>query len=144
MATVFINNLAVVLPRRFAAGDTIGEIPARILHNIWLKRFSAKLRWLKDRGEIDAQSMQAKAEELAAQELTPYNIAEDADDDDPILVEAIEIARTLIISRMAAEGISPPKGIDTHARALVDSMPAIVEKARIRVEARHRAAALPI
>lgn len=144
MATVFVNSLAVVLPSRFSEGDIMDETASKVLNSIWLKRLSAKLRWLKDRGEIDALTFRAKAFELAGLDLAPYSIAEDAEDDDPILVEAIDMAKTLITARMAAEGLPPPKGLDLHAKALVDAMPALVEKARLRVEARFRAAALPI
>ncbi len=142
MTTVFIANLAVNLPSRFSAGDELDEISARVLHNIWAKRLSARLRWMKDRGELDAQTIQAKAIELARQELAPYSISEDADEDDPIMAEAMTLARDLITARMAAEGIPPPKGLDQHARALVEQVPALVEKARLRVEARFKAAAL--
>jgi hypothetical protein len=66
------------------------------------------------------------------------------DDDgetDPVMEEALAIAREMIIGRMAEEGLPPPRGINTHARALVDAMPEIQDRARFRIEARYRAAA---
>lgn len=141
MATVFINGLAVNLPSRFAEGQVLTPHQAQVLHEIWLKRIVAKLRWLYNKGEIDAQGLCAKALELAALDLAPYSPVEDAEDDDPVLEEAMIIARDLIVGRMAKEGLPPPKGLDIHAKALVDNLPAITERARLRVEARYQAAA---
>ena len=72
--------------------------------------------------------------------MLPYATLDDGDDDDPILLEAMAIARELIIKRMATEGLPPPKGLDMHAKQLVDNQPKIVELARKRVEERHKAA----
>ena len=140
MTTQFIANIAVTLPPRFAAGDILDETGSRVLQSLWLKRINTKLRWLRERGDIDAQGLQAKATELAQADLAPYSVAEDADDDDPVLIEALDIAKSLITARMAAEGLPPPKGLDTHARELVNSLPQLVERARMRVEARYKAA----
>jgi hypothetical protein len=143
MTTAFIGGRAVVLPNIVEAGMPMTDTHAALLTGIWLKRLSSKLRWLLDRGQIDAQGVQIKALELATEDLAPYNIAEDADEDDPVLVEALAMAEAVINSRMAAEGLPPPRNIDQHARALVAAMPALVEKARLRVEARYQAAVLP-
>ena len=145
MPTVFIANLAVILPIRFAAGDAIEETPAKVLNDIQQRRIKAKLRWLLNRGEIAPEELQSKANELSNADLLPYITSDDDDaDSDPILVEALSMAREIIVSRMAQEGLPPPKGIDLHAKALVDGMPELQEKARLRIEARYRAAAAAI
>lgn len=141
MATTFIDGQFVILPVRFAAGDTIGPAAAALLCDIQHRRVKARLRYLLDRGEIAPHELQAKAEELCCQELTVQStFADDDDNADPILDEALIIARELIVSRMAKEGILPPKGLDNHARALVEAVPEIQERARLRVEARYAAA----
>lgn len=142
MPTVFIANMAVALPSRFATGDTMDEVAAEVLNDIQHRRIKAKLRYLLTRGEIDANDIQQKANELSSADLVPYSTSEDDDtDSDPIFLEAMSMAREIIVSRMAKEGIPPPRGLDIHAKALVDAMPALQERARLRIEARFRAAA---
>ena len=138
MTTSFIAGKAVPLATIWSEGDLLDEIGAIMLNDIQHKRVKAKLRYLLQRGEIDANSLQAKADELMSQELSI--ISTDDDEDDPIIIEAIEIAKELINKRMAAEGLPPPKGIELHAKALVEGVPEISERARLRVEARYRAA----
>lgn len=143
MPTVFIGTVAVPLPYRVGeqTGDPLTELHARILDTVLHRRVKAKLRWLLERGEILPQEIHTKASELCAQDLKPYATLDDGDDEDPILVEAMAIARDLIITRMAQENLPPPKNIDVHAKQIVDNVPAIQEQARRRVEARYRAAA---
>lgn len=140
MPTVFIAGLAVALPSRFAAGHICDEQQAAVLQDIKLRRIKTKLRALLQRNEINPDELQAKALELNELPLEPYSVLDD-DDTDPIIAEALSMARAAIISRMAQEGLPPPKGIDTHAKALVEAMPELQEKARLRVEARYQAAA---
>jgi hypothetical protein len=143
MPTVFIAGLAVPLPSRFTKGDTIGEVAAWVLNDIQHRRVKAKLRWLLSRGDVDSNGLQAKALELCQAELVPYSTLDDGDEDtDPVLAEALTMAREMIVSRMAQEGLPPPKGLDTHAKALVDGLPELQERARLRVEARYKAAEL--
>lgn len=145
MSTVFIANLAVILPIRFAAGDTIDEIPAEVLNEIQLRRIKSRLRYLLQKGDIAYDELQTKAEALVLEDLVPYATQDDDEtEDDPIYQEALAMARELIVGRMAKEGLLPPKGLDNHARALVDGMPALLEKARLRIEARYNAAAAAI
>lgn len=147
MPTAFIANLAINLPVRFAEGGVLDDISAYFLNDIQHRRVKAKLRWLLQRGEINAVELQTKAIELCGQPLAPHSTLDDEDGEasDPILLEALAIARELITQRMARENMAPPKGLDDHARALVNSMPAIMEHARKRIEARYLAAtsALP-
>lgn len=142
MPTVFINGTAVALPYRAGEmpGDPLQDYQARILNNILHRRVKARLRWLLDRKEVFAEGIQAKAVELCSQPLKPYSTLDDGIDDDPILLEAMNIARELIISRMAQENLPPPKNIDIHAKQIVDNVPEIQEQARKRVEARYKAA----
>jgi hypothetical protein len=139
MHTVFVAGLAVSLPTRFEEGSTLDETEAAFLTNIQHRRVSARLRWLLARGEVDQFSIQEKADELCRAELVPWRTTDDSEEEDPILAEAMNIARELINSRMAQEGLPPPKGLDIHAKQLVDAIPEIQEQARLRVEARYRA-----
>lgn len=142
MPTIFIEGTAVALPYREGEmeGDPMQEYQAIILDTILHRRVKARLRWLLDRGEIFAEGIQAKALELCSQPLKPYATLDDGIEDDPILIEAMVIARELITSRMAQENLPPPKNLDAHAKQLVDNVPQIHEQARLRVEARYRAA----
>jgi hypothetical protein len=142
MPTVFINGLAVPLPYQDKEGDPINEMHAHILGKVLHRRVKARLRWLLQRGEIAPEELPAKAEELCQMELVPHLTFDDGDDEDPILVEALGIARELIMTKMAEEGIPlpPPKNLDLHAKALVNGKPAIQEEARRRLEARYKAA----
>ena len=144
MPTVFIANLAVVLPVRFNPGDAIDDIASQLLNEIQHRRIKARLRYLLQKGEIDENELQVKANSLSEEDLVPYATQDDEMDDDPVYSEAISIARELIVGRMAQEGLPPPKGLDAHAKALVDGMPALMEQARLRIEARYRAATAAI
>lgn len=146
MSTVFIAGFAIPLPSRFVDGEIASDNAIAVLNDIQHKRVKAKLRYMLDRGQIDANGLQSKADELMAADLAPYAMLDDDEgaDDDPVAIEALGIARDLIISRMAKEGLPPPRGIDLHARALVDSMPVIYERARQRIETRLKVAAAAI
>jgi hypothetical protein len=54
------------------------------------------------------------------------------------------MARDLIVQRMAQQGLPPPKGLDEHAKALVKGLPELQERARLRIEARYKAASAVI
>lgn len=142
MPTIFIESIALNLPYRSGElpGDPLTDLHAQILDTVLHRRVKAKLRWLLDRGELAPQDIQAKALELCSQDLKPYATLDDGNDDDPILTEALVIARDLITSRMAQENLPPPRNLDVHAKQIVDNVPAILEQARKRVEARYRAA----
>lgn len=141
MPTVFIGSVAVSLPQRFTAGDTLSENAADVLNDVQLKRLKARLRYMLAHGDVNADGLQATALNIMSQELVPYATLDDDDENvDPVLEEALSIARDMIVGRMAAEGLPPPKGLDAHAKALVDGQPRIQEQARLRVEARFRAA----
>jgi hypothetical protein len=144
MPTVFIDNRAITLPSRFKVGDECSYNSARVLNEVQIRRIKARLRWLLSKGDINGDEIQKRALELSEQELVPYATLDDTDDEDPILVEALNIARELIVSRMAQEGLPPPKGLDIHAKALVDGMPELQEKARLRIEAKYKAASQAI
>lgn len=140
MPTIFIAGLAVTLPSRFAEGDIATETSAAMLNDIQQKRISARLRRLITRGEIREDELQAKAEQLMELSMVPYITLDDGEiETDPVALEAIDMAKTLITTKMAREGLPPPKGLDDHARNLVDQMPKIMEAARLRIEARYRA-----
>lgn len=141
MPTIFINGLAVPLPYRDGEkpGDPLQPIHRLILDMILHRRVKAKLRYLLDRGEILPSELQAKALALCEEPLKPYLTLDD-DEEDPVLVEAMVIAREVITSRMAQENLPPPKNLDLHAKQLVDNIPQLQETARKRLEARYRAA----
>lgn len=142
MPTAFINGLAINLPSRFAEGDKADAIALALLNEIQHRRVKSQLRYMLAHGDINPDGLQQRADELMAKELVPHLTPDDDDEaeNDPVFKEALSMARELIISRMAAEGLPPPKGIDVHAKALVDGMPDLQEKARARVELRQRIA----
>lgn len=141
MPTTFIAGLAVNLPSRFKEGYVLDADDAELLNQIWLKRVVSRVRRLLALGQLDAQSIDAKVSEFHAEDLTPYSVATDAAEDDPVLLEAFDMAKELISQRMAKDNVPPPKNLDIHAAALVEGIPALVEQARMRIEMRHQAAA---
>lgn len=141
MPLVFIPPFALNLPSRFAAGDLLDETFAEFLNQLQLKRVRSKLRHMYGRGEISDENAQAIANALCKQPLAAHISSSDDDLPDPIGDEALAIARDLIISRMAHEGLPPPRGLDNHAKVLLEARPEILERARKRVEARFVAAA---
>lgn len=143
MATVFIAGLAVKLEQRWRAGQELDEVTAGLLNEIKVRRTVAKLRYLLDKGDLSPAELPAKAIELQCQPLERGTVSADldSDEDDPILTEALEMAKELLIAHMASEGLPPPKGLELHAKALVDARPDLQELARKRVEARFAAAA---
>ena len=141
MPTVFIGSMAVPLPMRFVPGDELSENAAQVLNDVHIKRLKARLRYMLAHGDVNADGLQETALAIAEQELVPYATLDDDDENlDPVLEEALNIARELIVSSMAQQGLPPPKGLDAHAKALVDGQPRIQEQARKRVEARYSAA----
>jgi hypothetical protein len=140
--TLFIDNRVMQFEKKYKEGDLLDEIGAELLNDIQHKRVKAKIRWLLSRGEISPDEVQSRADLLMEQPMLPYlTTDDDGADIDPVLQESLSIARELIVGRMAKEGLPPPRGLDNHAKALVDGMPQIRENARLRVEARYRAAA---
>jgi hypothetical protein len=145
MPTIFTCGFAISLPTRFAPGDAIDATAAAVLNDIQRRRVTARLRYMLQKGDITEDALQAKALELYSQELVPYSTLDDDDNvSDPIMDEALAIARELIVTRMAQEGLPPPKNLDLHAKALVDGRPDLQEQARQRVEAKYRAAQMII
>jgi hypothetical protein len=142
MPTVIIGQMAVTLPRTIHAGEPMTDWQADLLNEIWHRRVAARLRWLLKRGQILPDEIQSKIQTLLNEPLVAHTTFDDYDgaENDPVMVEAMTIARDLIVGRMAAEGLPPPKGLDQHARALVEGVPEIQEQARKRVEARYVAA----
>jgi hypothetical protein len=144
MTTTFIDNVAVPLALRYHGGNILDENGAEVLHYIWSKRLLTRLRYIFEKGETDPVILQLKAAEIAASPMRPYTIVDDAEENDPILLEAMEIARNAIKTKLQAEGLPIPAKLDIHARALVEGVPVIIEEATRRIEARLRAAALPL
>lgn len=143
MATVFIGQLAVALPAPFAEGDILDETGADVLNFVQRRRVTARLTAMLKKGNIDERQLHAKALELFAQPMTAGVTLDDEDDamSDPVLAEAMEMARNLITQKLAKENLPPPKNLDEHAKQVVDALPALVEQARQRVETRYRIAA---
>ena len=139
MPTVFINGTAVVLATRFTAGQPMSPTGAALLNAIWQKRVAVRLRRLLTLGQIDKNGIPAKIAAFAAEELTPYSIAQDADDNDPVLEEAREVAKAILLHELAKANTPPPRSLDGHIQALIEGMPGIIEQARLRVEARYKA-----
>jgi hypothetical protein len=142
MTLAIIDNRPFNLSLKLKAGDILEEAEAEFLNKILHRRVLAKLRRHLSRGELDPQTLQQKGEELCALGLREIQTTDDDDDfdEDPIMTEAMNIAREIITAQMAKEGLPPPKGIDNHAKALVDGAPHIIEAARARIEARYKAA----
>jgi hypothetical protein len=140
MPTVFVAGVAVNLPRRFSEGDVLTETTAWVLTNVQHNRLTARLRALLTNGHILPAELQARAELLSQEELTPYSVL-DLEEDDPVMAEALSIAKEVINAKLASEGLDVPKNINDHAKALVEAVPAIQEQARLRVEARYQAGA---
>lgn len=136
MPVTFINGIVVDLPVRFEAGQVIDEAGATILTEIYLGRMRSRLNHLLKQGTINKDGLQRKALELSEKELSVRYI-ENSEEDDPIAVEALIIARDLIVARMTAEHMPLPANLDNHAQALVNAMPEIRERARARVELRY-------
>jgi hypothetical protein len=142
MPTVFIDDIAVPLPARTKGGDEVSDNDAELLNTILHRRVKAKLRWLLSRREIRPDEVQAKADELCDQPMLAHVTLDDSDEYDPIMAEALVIAKEAYMAKAAAEGVPlpEPKHLDMHLRYLVNNVPVIQEKARIRVEARYKAA----
>ncbi len=143
MPIVFIQNQAVNLPVKFRGGDKLDETSAEILNAIHFRRLKAKLKTLQSNGSILLSDLQTKAQELYNLPLVPYATMDDEDNieaSDPILAEAMNIARELLTAKLTQEGIEIPKNLDLHARQLVEHMPELHERARLRIETRFQIA----
>lgn len=143
MPTIYIDGTVVQVPTLFSPGHILTTPQAVFLEEIHLARLNTKLRYLLANGAIGPETLPAKALELNQAPLEPWGINDALDGNDPVAEEALALARERILSRMAQENLPPPKGLDTHARALlVADGGSLLEHARRRVEARYRAAAI--
>lgn len=142
MPTTYIANLALELPARYAAGDTMDELGAALLNREYIKRVSARIRYRFDHNDLNELTMQAGAYKMGL-EFTFIESDADADDmdeNDPVFIEGLKIAKELILRELSESGISEIPNLDMHARALYEGSEAIRDRARQRCETRWRTA----
>jgi len=114
---------------------------AALLHGALLARLRSRAAWRLEKQRLAADG-------IADWAIAEWNTMTFADDDfdadfgdSSIDDEAFAIAKELIIVSLAKEGLSPPRNIDEHAKALATESEEIRAKAKARVEAK-RAVAL--
>lgn len=141
MITVFIFDRIFSLPDKTFIGSILSTSDAEVLNYIQHTRVKAELRRRLNKGDLAQSSIQDKALELMEKELKPYSTFDEDTDSysKPILSESISIARELILRQIALGNLLPPPDIEARAREIA-LFPPIRERARLRVEARHRAA----
>ena len=131
MATQFINGTAVSLPQVIFSGNELDSRAINILNEIHLTRLKSRLRWLHKKGKVKTSQLQAKAQELAREPLSPLTLEEASN---PINSEALLLARELIEKSFAKNPQDLPKNLDAFAQKVVDATPGLMEKARQRIE----------
>lgn len=140
MISVFFPSCGetLELAERYAAGDTVDAAISALLHNTLIMRLRSRIAWRLEKGRLAEADVAAEAQRLWLE------ISFENDDfdlgDDPIDAEAFAIAKELITSQLAKEGLAVPKGIDDHARTLASESEAIRAKAKARVDAKRAVA----
>ncbi len=142
MPTAYIAEQIVDLPVRFLAGHILTEAEAEVANREYLKRLAARIRYRYDHGEITSETMQDIGTKMALDfEFSESDMAADeADDNDPVRIEGLKIARELIKAELATTGITDIPNLDIHAKALYEGNPAIRERAKQRCEIRWKTA----
>ena len=129
----FIGNQTVPLPRRAVAGQALTPVEAAILTEIHHARIASQLRYMLAKGTITKRQLQQKAIELAK---LPLTAGADEDASDPVLLEAIALAKEMLTAEAVREGL-PTKTIEARAKAVVDANPALRAKAQERLAAKY-------
>lgn len=142
MPTAYIANIALELPVRFITGQVLDVTEADILNREYMKRLIAQVRYRYDHNELNDDSIHAGAFTMGINFVFNEANAKETEDDenDPVFIEGMKIAREMIIKELADSGLTEIPNIDNHARALFDGSEAIRIRARQRCETRWRMA----
>jgi len=133
---VLIGPTLVRLPPRFTEGTVIDADDAERLQVLWENNVFERLRqFIKASPRTTAEGLQAEADRLAETYALP---PPRRDAGDPIEVEARNLARESLLSRLRAEGLPAPRNLDDHITILLDRHPRLYDTALERVEARLR------
>lgn len=142
MPTAYIANSALELPVRFIAGQELDEVEAQILNREYMKRLVSRIRYRYDHNEFNDETIHAGAFKMGLE----FNFIEadaelsDIDENDPVFVEGMKIARELILQQLSESGLSEIPNLDMHAKALYEGSEAIRDRARQRCETRWKIA----
>lgn len=135
MFTVVGPFLIPVSPR-YLESHELTPAEAAAANFCWLERFYRRVNyavarnpdWTEAEIFAEAERLESELESFAEQ-----------NNSDPIMTEAIIIAKEQLELRLEAEGLPVPTGIEAHTKVLAENNEAIQAEARLRVEARLRA-----
>jgi hypothetical protein len=141
MPTAYIAQQAIDLPVRFTEGQELSEFEALLLNKEYIKRLAAQVRYRIDQGHVHEFNIMEVSHALADSFLfSELNDNDPPDDNDPVYIEGIRIAKDMIMAQLADTGVTEIPNIETHALALYRASPEIQEQARHRLETRWRVA----
>ena len=133
-----IDGITLELPLLFNAGDIIDDDGAWALNEMMLTRLRERTRWRLRQGVVTTITVQSVVEEMVS--AFTFDSGEPCDVDEPVMEEAITLAREMITKSLAKDGLPPPKNLEEHAKTLAEQSDQLRERARLRVEARLNAA----
>lgn len=142
MPTVYIADSAIELPVRFVTGQVLSEVEAQLLNREYMKRLISRIRYRYDHSEFDDNSIHDGAFKMGLEFafIEADANAEDVDENDPVFIEGMKIARELILQQLSENGLTEIPNLDSHARALYEGSEAVRVRARQRCETRWRLA----
>lgn len=140
ISTVFIHETAIRLRDTFPPGHILTASDAAVLNTIFLNRFVSRMGWKLKRedGAVSAAQIAAWAGEVAESVALMDSTGEM---DDPIREEALQLARDMILEKLAEDNLPSPPGIEVHAEELLEGMPQLLDQAKRRMEIRREVAA---
>jgi hypothetical protein len=139
---VLIHGEPLIIPTErepYHPGDKLSLRDAKLLNLMHFKRWSNALNnwYLRNQArDLSHQEILNKSNEI----YQSVDLLSPEDGSNPIFDEAMSLARDLICRHLAAESLPIPPTLDEHAEVLVSSNPSILTQAKIRLEARQRAA----
>jgi hypothetical protein len=132
MPYIQFNGMLIEYSPQRTEGELCTLEDAKYLNHLLAKQVQEQINlWLSYQDPVpDREQIGAKVKELCVSATLP-DIP-----DDPVQSAALDIAKEKIIARLAAEGLPPPAGLDTHAAELVRLYPSLLKLAEVRVQAR--------
>lgn len=121
---------------RYAPGQILTEEEAELFGEIQADAVADRMEtWLASQTQVDPRPEEIQSVASAFAE-TLLNDTSFAHATDPVWTEALALAREMILTKLAAQGLPAPKTLDAHAAAVITGDPELLRKARVRVEAR--------
>lgn len=133
---VLLQGQIYSIPLLFEPGHILTEDEAKLVGELLADAIAARMEaWL------DAQTQPPRPDEIQpVANAFAQTIFTDTTafirESDPVYAEALELAREMILTKLTTQGLPAPRSLDAHAEALLTGNDELLERAKLRVEAR--------